>query len=625
MPLTTIITDRGRQILAARVPGDPPLASIKIAVGDGNGAMPAPNNAQLALVNERWRGVGAASINGTRIGFSANIPAGIGGFTIREIGVFIGPDGAEELAVVSQFGPQYKPAAGENGASSLTPVLYIDYTGSVVGAFTITLDANLIPVDPSVHRTVDGRLTAPPGAPADGSVYAIAAGATGDWAGKGGMIAKRRGTAWVYENPLPGHIVLVTGGDWYQKTGVDYALYRFPSAAHNHDDRYFTEAEVAALLAGKSDTGHNHDDRYYTEGEVNFLLGGKSDTGHAHDDRYYIEAEVNALLAGKVNKTGDNLTGPISVAYGSGYAEVKDGLIELARVGGAVIDLKDDGADDFDIRLQQLGDLLRLTGKLEITGDLTHRGNVYGHTSDLGRTFSSDPPGTVLQGGFLQLYGSTHPDHPKKVTLGNNGGWVLVVDAAGRVGIGTDVPTAKFDVNGHFCLRGSIVGPSSGHAFTISADPAGTVGAGGFVNFYGQTHATNPGRLSMGSGGVERLGIVAGGALALSGAFGANKQVIAANASGLAEWKSLSELGVGRKIVAVGPLGGGTTVVNFAELEPDTAYTGIGLYHVLLDAGGQNSTVFSVLPSSKTTAGCQFVNPVAPGSGTPAGLYIVYR
>ncbi|MEG1433783.1 hypothetical protein [Eubacterium sp.] len=36
----------------------------------------------------------------------------------------------------------------------------------------------------------------------------------------------------------------------------------YPATAHTHDDRYFTDAEVANKLAGKSDTTHNHDSAY---------------------------------------------------------------------------------------------------------------------------------------------------------------------------------------------------------------------------------------------------------------------------------------------------------------------------------------------------------------------------
>ena len=86
-------------------------------------------------------------------------------------------------------------------------------------------------------------------------------------------------------------------------------------SGHTHDDRYYTEAEVNNLLAGKAASSHTHtagqisglptslpaSDVYpwakqpnkptYTASEV-----GAAGGNHNHDDRYYTEAEVNNLL-----------------------------------------------------------------------------------------------------------------------------------------------------------------------------------------------------------------------------------------------------------------------------------------------------------------------------------------
>ena len=62
------------------------------------------------------------------------------------------------------------------------------------------------------------------------------------------------------------------------------------------------DADVAGVDADvqtRSPNTHTHDDRYYTESEADALLAGKSGTGHVHDERYYTEAEVNSLLAGR--------------------------------------------------------------------------------------------------------------------------------------------------------------------------------------------------------------------------------------------------------------------------------------------------------------------------------------
>lgn len=56
----------------------------------------------------------------------------------------------------------------------------------------------------------------------------------------------------------------------------------YAAAAHTHDDRYYTEAEINSKLDGKSNTGHTHDDRYYTETEINTKLNGKANSSHTH-------------------------------------------------------------------------------------------------------------------------------------------------------------------------------------------------------------------------------------------------------------------------------------------------------------------------------------------------------
>ena len=91
-------------------------------------------------------------------------------------------------------------------------------------------------------------------------------------------------------------------------------------SSHNHDGRYFTESEINAKLAEKSDTlhshvwsaitgkpntflpsTHSHDDRYFTESEMNNKLAGKSDTSHNHNNQYYVKSEVDTKLNGKSN------------------------------------------------------------------------------------------------------------------------------------------------------------------------------------------------------------------------------------------------------------------------------------------------------------------------------------
>lgn len=71
-----------------------------------------------------------------------------------------------------------------------------------------------------------------------------------------------------------------------------------------------------------SPVGHIHDDRYYTEAEVTSLLAGKAALVHTHDDRYYTEAEVTSLLSAKMGTNpGVNDVGAYQLFYGSsGYS-----------------------------------------------------------------------------------------------------------------------------------------------------------------------------------------------------------------------------------------------------------------------------------------------------------------
>jgi hypothetical protein len=54
---------------------------------------------------------------------------------------------------------------------------------------------------------------------------------------------------------------------------------------HDHNDLYYTEAEVDTLLAGKAASAHNHDSAYVAKGEV-----------AAFD--VLTQAEMDALIAG---------------------------------------------------------------------------------------------------------------------------------------------------------------------------------------------------------------------------------------------------------------------------------------------------------------------------------------
>lgn len=63
--------------------------------------------------------------------------------------------------------------------------------------------------------------------------------------------------------------------------------------------------------------------------ETNIALQNKADSSHTHDDRYYTEAEVNNLLAGKQDassaiNTGNIASQSVNYANGAGNADTVD-------------------------------------------------------------------------------------------------------------------------------------------------------------------------------------------------------------------------------------------------------------------------------------------------------------
>ena len=66
----------------------------------------------------------------------------------------------------------------------------------------------------------------------------------------------------------------------------------YASTVHIHDDRYYTESEVDALLVTRAPALHVHDDRYYTESEMDGKLALKADgttpSGHTSNSTVHV-------------------------------------------------------------------------------------------------------------------------------------------------------------------------------------------------------------------------------------------------------------------------------------------------------------------------------------------------
>ncbi|WP_197904288.1 phage tail protein [Salmonella enterica] len=123
----TVVTDKGAErITAALLPDGEKLKITHFAVGDGNGTIPTPNASQTALVHEVYRGevsnIHADGDSTTRIIVEGIIPAGQGGFWVREIGLY---DDQGVLIAVCSAPERYKPTPTEGATSVLNCQVHV--------------------------------------------------------------------------------------------------------------------------------------------------------------------------------------------------------------------------------------------------------------------------------------------------------------------------------------------------------------------------------------------------------------------------------------------------------------------------------------------------------------------
>ena len=136
-----ILTLRGRQKLAAALAGGAPLQLTQMAVGDA--AAYSPTEADVALRNERYRApinhLYQHSQNPAWVVASMYIPAEVGGFHIREIGVF---DADGELIAISQYGGSYKPVLTSGAVSQTLIELILEVSNTA--ALTLLIDPSVV-------------------------------------------------------------------------------------------------------------------------------------------------------------------------------------------------------------------------------------------------------------------------------------------------------------------------------------------------------------------------------------------------------------------------------------------------------------------------------------------------
>src|SRR5215470_11814192 len=92
----------------------------------------------------------------------------------------------------------------------------------------VTVNEALYDLDALVQLAVlDRSLAAPPGSPAEGARYIVAASPTGAWAGQAGKVAAYQDGAWAFYAPLEGWLAWVSDEDtlyvWNGSTWAEFS------------------------------------------------------------------------------------------------------------------------------------------------------------------------------------------------------------------------------------------------------------------------------------------------------------------------------------------------------------------------------------------------------------------
>ncbi|NBI43365.1 phage tail protein [[Haemophilus] felis] len=138
-----ILTDYGSQQLAQAIATHQPLNITHFAVGDGNGRETSPNPRYTALVQEVYRAnISAVSKdprNNQQVIFELTIPENVGGFYIREMGIF---DAQNKLVGYANSPESFKPT--EQSGSGKLQVIRMILRVSSSEAVQLTVDNSVI-------------------------------------------------------------------------------------------------------------------------------------------------------------------------------------------------------------------------------------------------------------------------------------------------------------------------------------------------------------------------------------------------------------------------------------------------------------------------------------------------
>ncbi len=187
-------------------------------------------------------------------------------------------------------------------------------------------------LDMIVQLTLESTAdTAPPTSASEGQAWAVATGATGDWAGQDGMIATWRGGGWLFVTPRDGWqawvidvaaIQVLTSGSWVTQ-GALPPLENLPgigiNAASDPTNRLSVSSD--ATLLNNDGAGHQLKINKAATADTASLLyqsgfAGRAEMGLAGEDNFSI----------KVTADGSSWTTALSLDAATGHAQFAEVL-----------------------------------------------------------------------------------------------------------------------------------------------------------------------------------------------------------------------------------------------------------------------------------------------------------
>jgi phage-related tail fiber protein len=143
MSYQTLTTNLGLAKIAAAIGSGQTISLPTIKLGDGNGNPVTPSPTQIDLVRVVYSGatnsLTVSQSNPNRVTAELVVPASVGGFTVREAGIY---DSTGALIFVSNFPDVYKPLPSEGAARDLVVRIVFEVVNS--GVINLVIDTNVV-------------------------------------------------------------------------------------------------------------------------------------------------------------------------------------------------------------------------------------------------------------------------------------------------------------------------------------------------------------------------------------------------------------------------------------------------------------------------------------------------